>query len=115
MLVAQLLDRQDQLQYDMDNTVRAAEGKVRAIDQLYKETMAENEILYEKFNGELGKIVKALKGKGRDDKEDIITRMRDYSEETARVKRENARLRREMASLRALMKGGGGGGGGGDA
>ncbi|KAF3064073.1 putative rho guanyl nucleotide exchange factor protein [Daldinia childiae] len=116
MLVAQLLDRQDQLQYDMDNTVRAAEGKVRAIDQLYKETMAENEILYEKFNGELGKIVKALKGKGRDDKEDIITRMRDYSEETARVKRENARLRREMASLRALMKGGGSsGGGGGDA
>ncbi|KAG4221328.1 hypothetical protein PC116_g30196, partial [Phytophthora cactorum] len=75
MLFAQLIDRQDQLQYDMDNTVRAAEGKVRAIDQLYKEAMAENEILYEKFNSELGKIVKAIKGKGRDDKEEMITRM----------------------------------------
>ncbi|KAI1468843.1 uncharacterized protein F4812DRAFT_348561 [Daldinia caldariorum] len=117
MIVAQLIDRQDQLQYDMDNTVKAAEGKVRAIDQLYKEAMAENEILYEKFNSELSKIVKAIKGKGRDDKEEMVTRMRDYSEETARVKRENARLRREMASLRALMKasGSGGGGGGGDA
>ncbi|KAI8962315.1 hypothetical protein F5Y11DRAFT_323118 [Daldinia sp. FL1419] len=112
MLVDQLADRQDQLQYDMDNTVRAAEGKVRAIDQLYKEAMAENEILYEKFNSELGKIVKALKGKGRDDKEELMMRLRDYSEETARTKRDNARLRREMASLRALIKASGGVGGG---
>ncbi|KAI1779666.1 hypothetical protein F4818DRAFT_400128 [Hypoxylon cercidicola] len=105
VLVAQLTDQHDQLRRDMDNTVKATDAKVKAIDQLYKETMAENEILYEKFNSELGKIVKALKGKGRDDKEELMTRMRDCSEETARTKKENARLRREMASLRTLLKG----------
>ncbi|KAI1394005.1 uncharacterized protein F4822DRAFT_33422 [Hypoxylon trugodes] len=105
MLISQASERQEQLQRDFDNSVKASEAKVKAIDQLYKETQAENEILYEKFNSELGKIVKALKGKGRDDKEELMTRMRDCSEETARVKRENARLRREMVSLRALVKG----------
>ncbi|KAI0600062.1 hypothetical protein F4775DRAFT_547824 [Biscogniauxia sp. FL1348] len=105
-LMMQLTDRQQQLQRDMEDTLKATEGKVRAIDQLYKESTAENELLYERFNSELGKIVKALKGKGRDDKEELMVRMKDYSEETARVKKENARLRREMASLRAMIKGG---------
>ncbi|KAI0175841.1 hypothetical protein GGR52DRAFT_332170 [Hypoxylon sp. FL1284] len=105
-LMAQLTDQHEQLRRDMESTVKASETKVKAVDQLYKETTAENEILYEKFNSELGKIVKALKGKGRDDKEELMTRMRDCSEETARTKKENARLRREMASLRAMLKGG---------
>ncbi|KAI1502391.1 hypothetical protein F5X99DRAFT_160164 [Biscogniauxia marginata] len=105
LLMMQLTDRQHQLQRDMEDTLKATEGKVRAIDQLYKESTAENELLYERFNSELGKIVKALKGKGRDDKEELMVRMKDYSEETARVKKENARLRREMASLRAMIKG----------
>ncbi|OTB06267.1 hypothetical protein M426DRAFT_319007 [Hypoxylon sp. CI-4A] len=104
VLISQLTDRHDQLQKDMDTTVKTAEAKAKAIDQLYKEATAENELLYEKFNSELGKIVKALKGKGRDDKEELMTKMRDCSEETARMKRENARLRREMASLRALVR-----------
>ncbi|KAI2467166.1 RhoGEF domain-containing protein [Annulohypoxylon bovei var. microspora] len=103
-LISDLNNRHEQLQKDMEGTLKATEAKVRSIDQLYKETTAENEILYEKFNSELGKIVKALKGKGRDDKEELMTRMRDYSDETARVKRENAKLRREMASLRMLVK-----------
>ncbi|EMR61633.1 putative rho guanyl nucleotide exchange factor protein [Eutypa lata UCREL1] len=107
-LVSHLTDRQELLRRDMDATLKATEAKVRAIDQLYKESTAENELLYEKFNGELGKIVKALKGKGREDKEDLMARVRDSSEETARVKKENARLRREMVSLRALIRGAGG-------
>ncbi|KAI1169902.1 hypothetical protein F4777DRAFT_159518 [Nemania sp. FL0916] len=106
-LLEQVTSRQEQLQKDMDNTVKASEAKVKAIDQLYRETMAENELLYEKFNGELAKIVKALKGKGREDKEELITRVKDSSEENARLKKENARLKREMVSLRALIKGGG--------
>ncbi|XXG94321.1 hypothetical protein Hte_000575 [Hypoxylon texense] len=105
VVVAQLTEQHDQLRRDMENTIKTTDAKVKAIDQLYKETTAENEILYEKFNSELGKIVKALKGKGRDDKEELMTRMRDASEETARTKKENARLRREMASLRTLLKG----------
>ncbi|PKS09279.1 hypothetical protein jhhlp_003893 [Lomentospora prolificans] len=100
-----LADRHQVLQRDMESTLKVSEAKVKAIDQLYKEAMAENELLYEKFNSELGKIVKALKGKGRDDKEELVAKLKDQSEETARVKKENARLRREMASLRAAMKG----------
>ncbi|KAI0914890.1 hypothetical protein F4824DRAFT_443222 [Ustulina deusta] len=106
-ILGQLTSRQDQLQKDIENTLKASEGKVKAIDQLYKETMAENELLYEKFNSELGKIVRALKGKGREEKEELMGCIKDRSEETARLKKDNARLKREMISLRALIKGGG--------
>ncbi|KAI1163719.1 hypothetical protein F5B18DRAFT_308238 [Nemania serpens] len=106
-ILGQLAARQDQLQKDMESTVKASEAKVKAIDQLYKETMAENELLYERFNSELGKIVKALKGKGREEKEELVGRVKDSSEEAARLKKDNARLKREMISLRALIKGGG--------
>ncbi|KAH7134353.1 hypothetical protein EDB81DRAFT_96228 [Dactylonectria macrodidyma] len=104
--VQELQEKHDAIQRDMDLTVKASEAKVRTIDQLYKEAVAENELLYEKFNGELGKIVKALKGKGKEDKEELMTKLRDQSEETARTKKENARLKREIVSLRAALKGG---------
>lgn len=104
-VIRELQDRQDEIQKDMETTVKATETKLRSIDQLHKEAVAENELLYEKFNGELGRIVKALKGKGKEDKEDLMTRLKAQSEETARMKKENARLKREMASLRAALKG----------
>ncbi len=105
--VQEVTTRQEQLQRDMDATVKASEAKARAIDQLYKETSAENELLYEKFNTELGKIVRALKGKGREDKEELLVKLKEQAEETARLKRDNARLRREAVSLRTMLKGGG--------
>jgi hypothetical protein len=104
-MIQELTERHETLQKDMENTLKATEAKVKAIDQLYKESTAENEILYEKFNGELGKIVRALKGKGGE-KEELMVKVKEASEETARVKKENARLKREMASLRTLIKGG---------
>ncbi|AEO66338.1 uncharacterized protein THITE_2114372 [Thermothielavioides terrestris NRRL 8126] len=108
----ELQERHALMQQDMEATLRATEAKVRAIDQLYKEATAENELLYEKFNAELAKIVKALKGKGREDKEELVARLKDASEEAARAKKENSRLRREMVSLRMLLKGATSGGGG---
>ncbi|KAF6804428.1 rho guanyl nucleotide exchange [Colletotrichum sojae] len=105
-MIAELTERQTSIQRDMESTLRASETKVKSIDQLYREATAENELMYEKFNSELGKIVKALKGKGREDKEDLLRSLREQSEETARVKKENARLKREIVSLRTLMKGG---------
>lgn len=101
-----LQERQAEMNREMEATLKVAEAKVKAIDQLYKEATAENELLYEKFNSELGKILKALKGKGREDKEELLAKLKEQSEETARVKKENARLKREMASLRALVKAG---------
>ncbi|KAL8411084.1 hypothetical protein RB596_000651 [Gaeumannomyces avenae] len=105
-MMAEMAERQAAMERDMDAALKASEAKVRAIDQLYKESMAENELLYEKFNSELGKIVKALKGKGREEKEELVARLKDQSEETARVKKDNARLKRDIVSLRALIKGG---------
>ncbi|KAH8681547.1 hypothetical protein BX600DRAFT_392465 [Xylariales sp. PMI_506] len=104
VMIKEITDRQESLQRDMEDTLKATEAKVRAIDQLYQESRAENEILYEKFNSELAKIVRALKNKGGE-KEDLVTKLKEATEETARIKKENARLRREMASLRTLVKG----------
>lgn len=102
-MIADLTARNDAIQADLEKSLQASEVKVKGLEQLYRESSAENELLYEKFNGELGKIVKALKGKG--EKEEWATRLKDAGEETARVKRENARLRRELLTLRALLKG----------
>ncbi|WYZ45945.1 hypothetical protein EsH8_IX_000170 [Colletotrichum jinshuiense] len=104
-MMAELTERQTAIQRDMESTLKASETKVKSIDQLYRESTAENELMYEKFNSELGKIVKALKGRGREDKEELIRSLREHSEETARVKKENARLKREIISLRTVMKG----------
>lgn len=97
--------KQATFQRDMDSTLKASEAKVRSIDQLYKEAVAENELLYERFNGELGKIVRALKGKGKEDKEELMGKLKDQGDETARLKKENSKLKREMASLKAALKG----------
>ncbi|KAI0482211.1 hypothetical protein GGR56DRAFT_684782 [Xylariaceae sp. FL0804] len=106
---AELSSRQEAFAREAEAALRAAEAKVRAVDQLYREARAENELLYERFNGELARLVRALRGKkGREDQEELLGRARDASEETARVKRDNARLRREMASLRALLREGDG-------
>lgn len=96
--------KQTSIQRDMETTLKASEAKVKSIDQLYKEAVAENELLYERFNGELGKIVKALKGKGKEDKEELMTKLKEQGDEAARMKKDNARLKREMASLKAALK-----------
>lgn len=106
-VLQELDERQRAIKEDMEASLKASEAKVKAIDQLYKEATAENELLYEKFNSELGKIVKAIRGKGREDREELVAKLKDSSEETAYVKKENARLRREIVSLRSLLKGGG--------
>ncbi|OAA59322.1 rho guanyl nucleotide exchange factor [Cordyceps fumosorosea ARSEF 2679] len=92
------------LQEEMDTTLKATEVKMRSIDQQHKEVSAENELIYEKFNDELGKIVKALRSKGKEEKEELIGKIKEHSEESAKLRRENGRLKRENISLRALLK-----------
>lgn len=104
-VMQELRDRQDELQRDVEITLKTTESKMRSIDQLHKEAVAENELLYERFNSELGKIVKALKGKGKEDKEELIVKLKTQGEELAKMKKENARLKREMISMRAALKG----------
>jgi chromosome segregation ATPase len=103
--IKELTMQNEQIKLDLEKSLQASEFKIKGLDQLFKESSAENELLYEKFNGELGKIVKALKGKGKDDKEELVAKLKESGEETARVKKENARLRREILTLRTLLKG----------
>jgi hypothetical protein len=97
--------RNDALKNEVEKSLQASELKVKGLDQLYIESSAENELLYDKFNGELGKIVRALRGKGREDKEELVSKVKERSEETAKVKKENSRLKREVLTLRTLLKG----------
>ena len=103
-VVKDLQTQNEQTKLDLEKSLQASDIKVKGLDQLYKESSAENELLYEKFNAELGKIVKALKGKGKEDKEELIAKLKESSEETAKTKKENARLRRELLTARALVK-----------
>ncbi|KAJ4151624.1 hypothetical protein LMH87_012314 [Akanthomyces muscarius] len=100
----ELQDKYSVLQEEMDTTLKATEAKMRSIDQLHKEVSAENELIYEKFNDELGKIVKALRSKGKEDKEELMTKLKEQSEAAAKLRRENGRLKRENISLRASLK-----------
>jgi hypothetical protein len=104
-IVKDLNARNDTIKSDLEKSFQASEFKVKGLDQLYRESSAENELLYEKFNAELGKIVRALRGKGKEDKEELVAKVKEASEETARVKKENARLKREVVTLRTLLKG----------
>ncbi|KAA8571302.1 hypothetical protein EYC84_000623 [Monilinia fructicola] len=83
-IVKDLNERNDAVKKDLETSLQASEFKVKGLDQLYKESSAENELFA---------------------KEELVTRMRESSEETARVKKENARLRREVLTLRTLLKG----------
>ncbi|KAI1003508.1 hypothetical protein K3495_g4696 [Podosphaera aphanis] len=121
-VIADLKVRNNTLELDLEKSVQALELKLKGLEQLYRETMAENELLYERFNGELAKIVKAVKAKvdsgggsgvrdacvnaGRIERIELVEKVREATEETAIMKRENARLKREILTLRVLLKGG---------
>ncbi|OBT81925.1 hypothetical protein VE02_09681 [Pseudogymnoascus sp. 03VT05] len=105
VLMKDLEGRNAAVQKELDRGLVVAEEKAKGLDQLYREVSAENEILYERFNGELGRIVKALKGKGREEREELVKKVKESSEEAAVVRKENARLKREVVGLKALVKG----------
>ncbi|QPG94660.1 hypothetical protein C2857_006652 [Epichloe festucae Fl1] len=105
LMMQDLHEKQVMTQRELDTTLKNMETKARAIDQLHKEVVAENELLYEKYNGELGRIVRAVKGKAREDKDELVGKLKEQSEETARMKKENVRLKREVVGLRAMLRG----------
>ena len=72
------------------------------MDELYREANAENEALYEKFNEELGRVMKGMKdGKGV---EEMRKRIEALEKDNSRIERERRRLAREVAGLRAVLK-----------
>ncbi|RKF72085.1 putative rho guanine nucleotide exchange factor gef2 [Golovinomyces cichoracearum] len=115
-IIADLTARNEAIELDLERSLQALEFKLKGLDQLYLEATAENELLYERFNGELARIVKAVKGKAEDsigsssmrnerfDRGDLVDKIRQSTEETAIIRSENARLKRELLSLKALLK-----------
>lgn len=86
----------------METSLVSANKKAQKLDELCREASAENEMLYERFNDELGKILMGVKaGNGI---EEMKGKMLEAQAEVARLKGENARLKREVASLRSLIR-----------
>ena len=85
---------------DVDSSLSVSEKRAKKLDELYREASAENEALYERFNTELGKVVKEVRaGNGV---EVMKTQLKNTLEELSRVKKENLRLKREIGGLRAV-------------
>ena len=102
-LVSELSKRMASLQADIDSSLIVSEKKAKSLDELYREANAENELLYEKFNTELGKVLKSVKeGAGM---KEMTAKLKEAQEEASRLRKENQRLKRENLGLRSQLKG----------
>ncbi|KAI7370391.1 hypothetical protein KC336_g20896, partial [Hortaea werneckii] len=83
-------------------SLTVSENKCRKLDELYREANGENEALYARFNDELGRILKAVRG--GDGVEELKKKLKESQEDAAKLKKENSRLKRENVGLRAQLK-----------
>ncbi|KAL8906510.1 MAG: hypothetical protein Q9207_001996 [Kuettlingeria erythrocarpa] len=102
-LTSTLLSEHSVLSKDIESSLLVSERKGRKLDELYKEANAENEALYERFNDELGKVLKGVKG--GEGVEELKRKVKEGEEEAARLRRENGRLKREVVGLRSQLAG----------
>ncbi|KHJ35808.1 putative rho guanine nucleotide exchange factor gef2 [Erysiphe necator] len=119
-IIADLKARNQLVESDLEKSLSAFEFKIKGLDQLYREAAAENELLYERFNGELAKIAKAVKGRvegaalnteastgfknEKAEKGDLVNKIIETTNEIAKVRSENTKLKREVLSLKTLLK-----------
>lgn len=87
---------------DLASSLAVSETKARKLDELYRESNSENEALYARFNDELGRILKAVRG--GDGVGELKRQVKEGQDEVARLKRENGRLKRENVGLRAQLR-----------
>jgi len=104
ILVGDLSKRVELVGNTVSDSLAASEKKNKELEELYKDAAAENEALYARFNEELGKVLRRVKGGQGEGVEELRQRMQDAEGEAARLRKENARLRRENAGLRALVR-----------
>jgi hypothetical protein len=91
------------LEKDVETTLLVSERRAKKLDELYREASAENETLYERFNTDIGNVVKAVRmGNGE---ESLKTQLKETLEEVGRLKKENMRLKRELGGLKAQQAG----------
>ncbi|MCJ1476769.1 hypothetical protein MMC13_005438 [Lambiella insularis] len=102
-LTVDLSSRSASIQADLESSLVVNERKAKSLDELYREANAENEALYERFNEELSKVLRAVKGGAG--VEEMRAKMKEAQDEVARLKRENQRLKRENLGLRSQLRG----------
>jgi hypothetical protein len=100
--VDELKARLDGVQADMSSSLTVSENKCKKLDELYREAHGENDALYTRFNDELGRILKAVKG--GEGVEELKKKLKESQEEAAKLRRETSRLKRENVGLRAQLK-----------
>lgn len=82
----------------------AATRRARKLDELFQEASAENEVLYDRYNEELTKLLSRVKaGNGV---EEMRAKMVEAQGEVGRLRSENAKLKREVMILRSSMRDG---------
>lgn len=97
-----LSSRTASIAQDVSTSLEVSEKRAKHLDKLYRDSNAENEALYARFNEELEKVERSVrKGKGN---EEVDRRLKASEEETVRLRKENARLKREVAGLKAQIK-----------
>ena len=102
-LLSTLTSRLDSLAVDIGSSLQVSEARARALDALARDSAAENEALYAKFNEELARVVAHVNaGAGA---EEVRKAAKEREEEAVRLRRENARLKREVLGLRAQLRG----------
>lgn len=121
-LISNLTSKNEEVKRDLSNLLETEQYRVKELDQLYREATAENELLYERFGTEIGKIVRAVKTKeskenlgdarstskdGTDRKSVLLEKIEEGMKEMAAVRNDNARLKREVLGLKTLLKGNG--------
>lgn len=94
------------LQSDVATSLTISENKCRKLDALYREANGENEALYAKFNSELERVLKAVRG--GEGVEALKQELKGTQYENAGLKREVARLKRENLGLRVQIRQDGG-------
>jgi Skp family chaperone for outer membrane proteins len=101
-LSAEMERRTTSAEKDVESSLTVSEKKCKSLDELYREANAENEALYERFNEELGRVLRSVKaGHGG---EEMKAKMQAAQDEAVRLRRENQRLKRENAGLRSQLR-----------
>lgn len=90
------------IQSDLTTSLSVSETKSKKLDELYREANAENEALYARFNDELSRVMKAVRG--GEGVEELKKQLKESQEEAAKLRREASRLKRENAGLRSQLR-----------
>ncbi|PIA88619.1 hypothetical protein CB0940_06895 [Cercospora beticola] len=90
------------IQHDLTSSLSVSETKCKKLDELYREANGENEALYSRFNDELARVLKAVRG--GEGVEELKRKLKEVSDEAVKLRRETSRLKRENVGLRSQLK-----------